>query len=220
MYLLLNENNRLDAQKMFIFNIIRRPLAFFPQLITNSMMFMVSIKRIGEFLDSIEDPISTSTPIEPPLQSQLQKRFPLIDMQNCTFSWSSTNQASNNSSSSFKLNNISLKISDPKLYVIIGGIVSGKTSLLSAVLGQMNLVNKNQDNLFKVNGSIAYVPQNAWIQSGSIRDNILFGKKYNSKWYQKVVEACALEKDFQQLTGIIIIYHVLLKLNLNYYILF
>ena len=73
--------------------------------------------------------------------------------------------------------------------------------MLSAVLGQMNLVDDESADRFNVNGSIAYVPQNAWIQSGTIRSNILFGRRYDHKWYQKVVEACALEIDFQQLTG-------------------
>ena len=129
MYLLLNENNWLDAQKMFvslaIFNIIRRPLAFFPQLITSSMMFMVSMKRIGEFLDSMQDADLPVVTREPPLRSQLQKKSPSIKIRECTFSWFATKSVL--ASSTFRLSKISLKITEPKLYCIIGEIGSGKS---------------------------------------------------------------------------------------------
>jgi ATP-binding cassette subfamily C (CFTR/MRP) protein 1 len=48
-----------------------------------------------------------------------------------------------------------------------------------------------------VHGQIAYVPQQSWIQSMTIRENILFNKTYDANLYQQVVNACALEKDFE-----------------------
>lgn len=48
----------------------------------------------------------------------------------------------------------------------------------------------------RVSGKIAYAPQEAWIFSGTIRQNILCGLEYDVKRYKKVVKACALEKDF------------------------
>ena len=50
-------------------------------------------------------------------------------------------------------------------------------------------------------GSIAYVPQEAWIQNMTLRDNILFGKPYHEKKYKKVLEACALLPDLEILAG-------------------
>lgn len=47
----------------------------------------------------------------------------------------------------------------------------------------------------QVNGTIAYVSQTAWIQTGTIRDNILFGCGINQQKYRNVLEKCALEKD-------------------------
>lgn len=46
-------------------------------------------------------------------------------------------------------------------------------------------------------GSVAYVSQNAWIQSGTIRENILFGKPFDKERYKKSVKACALDKDLE-----------------------
>ncbi len=50
-------------------------------------------------------------------------------------------------------------------------------------------------------GSVAYVPQQAWIQNATLKDNILFGREAKDSWYQKVVEACALLPDLEVLPG-------------------
>lgn len=48
-------------------------------------------------------------------------------------------------------------------------------------------------------GTIAYIPQQAWIQNATLRDNILFGKPFDKVLYNRVIEACALTQDFQML---------------------
>lgn len=48
---------------------------------------------------------------------------------------------------------------------------------------------------------MAYVPQQAWIQNATLRDNILFGKPYNEQKYTCVLEACALTPDLEVLPG-------------------
>jgi len=53
--------------------------------------------------------------------------------------------------------------------------------------------------LFK--GSVAYVPQQAWIQNATLKDNILFGQPPNEQKYQNVLEACALKTDLEVLPG-------------------
>ena len=50
-------------------------------------------------------------------------------------------------------------------------------------------------------GKIAYVTQQAWIQNMSLRDNILFGRPYDERRYEKVIEACALKQDLDMLPG-------------------
>ena len=46
----------------------------------------------------------------------------------------------------------------------------------------------------KVNGSVAYASQDPWIYSATLRENILFGKPYDRKWFKTVISACALDK--------------------------
>ncbi|EPY75990.1 multidrug resistance-associated protein 4 isoform 2, partial [Camelus ferus] len=70
-----------------------------------------------------------------------------------------------------------------------------KSSLLSAVLGEL----PPSQGLVSVHGRIAYVSQQPWVFSGTVRSNILFGKKYEKERYEKVIKACALKKDLQLL---------------------
>lgn len=67
----------------------------------------------------------------------------------------------------------------------------GKSSLLAGLLGEMHKFNGN----INVNGSTAYVPQQAWIQNTSLKNNILFGSRYDDRLYKNVLSACALLPD-------------------------
>uniref|UniRef100_A0A9J7XR66 ATP-binding cassette sub-family C member 5 n=1 Tax=Cyprinus carpio carpio TaxID=630221 RepID=A0A9J7XR66_CYPCA len=78
---------------------------------------------------------------------------------------------------------------------VCGGVGSGKSSLLSALLGQMTLLGGS----VAVNGDFAYVAQQAWILNDSLRENILFGKKYIEEKYNAVLEACCLFPDIIEL---------------------
>lgn len=122
-------------------------------------------------------------------------------IKNCTFQWSKENEKN------FQLNIVDLKFNEPKLFAIVGVIGSGKSSLLSAILGQMIMVRKSNPacflpTVYSIMGKIAYVPQNSWIQTGTIRDNILFGSDYDSIRYWQVIDACALLDDLRQMEGI------------------
>lgn len=52
-----------------------------------------------------------------------------------------------------------------------------------------------------IRGKVAYVAQQAWNQNLTVRDNILFGKPYESEKYDKIIEACALRPDLEILTS-------------------
>ena len=55
--------------------------------------------------------------------------------------------------------------------------------------------------ILPIQGSVAYVPQQSWIQNGTIKENILFGSEFDEKKYQQVLEACALLPDLEVLPG-------------------
>eukprot|EP01132_Coremiostelium_polycephalum_P005162 gene5162-6425_t len=79
--------------------------------------------------------------------------------------------------------------------MIIGPSQSGKTSILSAILGGMKITNGGS---LKVDGTISLVSEIPWLMNGTIRNNILFGKEYNEQRYLKIVRDCCLEEDFNE----------------------
>ncbi|XP_063772646.1 ATP-binding cassette sub-family C member 5 isoform X1 [Pseudophryne corroboree] len=89
------------------------------------------------------------------------------------------------------LHNIDLEVEKGKLIGICGSVGSGKTSLISAILGQMTLI----EGSVAVNGSFAYVAQQAWILNSTLRDNILFGMDYVEERYNNVLSVCCLRPD-------------------------
>ena len=53
----------------------------------------------------------------------------------------------------------------------------------------------NEKGLVNINGSTAYVPQQAWIQNATVKDNIMFGAEYDAEFYAQIIKSCALEQD-------------------------
>ena len=95
----------------------------------------------------------------------------------------------------FELSDIEFSIGRHELVAIIGGVGSGKSSLLAALAGDM----RKTSGSVTIGGSRAFCPQYAWIQNTTVKDNILFGKDYERKWYDEVVDACALRPDLEML---------------------
>uniref|UniRef100_F7BXT9 ATP binding cassette subfamily C member 11 n=1 Tax=Ornithorhynchus anatinus TaxID=9258 RepID=F7BXT9_ORNAN len=91
------------------------------------------------------------------------------------------------------LTKISFAVPKGKVLGICGNTGSGKSCILSALLGEMHL----HAGSVGVDGTLAYVPQQAWIFSGTVRENILMGEKYNSSRYRWVISSCCLNRDLQ-----------------------
>ncbi|XP_077866270.1 ATP-binding cassette sub-family C member 9-like [Saccoglossus kowalevskii] len=92
------------------------------------------------------------------------------------------------------LSDIDLDIHKGKLTMIVGTVGTGKSSILSAMLGEMTTISGTVQ--FNGNhGNISYCSQKAWLQNATLRDNILFGEQYNNDKYQSVLSACALHPD-------------------------
>ncbi|XP_071151903.1 multidrug resistance-associated protein 1-like isoform X3 [Mytilus edulis] len=150
-------------------------------MISYVIQLNVSITRLSKFLKNGDlDPDSVQ---HRPLEGVA------IKVEGGTFSWDKELQPA--------LKDIDLEIKDGTLVAVVGTVGAGKSSLVSSFLGEMEKLNGNVN----IKGSIAYVPQQAWIQNATVRDNILFGKEMDQCKYNNVVEACALKSDFEILTG-------------------
>uniref|UniRef100_A0A668AKG9 Multidrug resistance-associated protein 1 n=1 Tax=Myripristis murdjan TaxID=586833 RepID=A0A668AKG9_9TELE len=174
-YVLIDENNVLDAQKAFVslalFNILRFPLNMLPMVISSIVQASVSMKRLRVFLSHEE------------LQEDSVERKAVSGCESlCLLCFSS-------------LVLLNVCIPEGSLVAVVGHVGSGKSSLLSALLGEMEKL----EGTVAVKGSVAYVPQQAWIQNATLKDNIVFGQERKESWYLRVVEACALLPDLEVL---------------------
>ncbi|KAF9165614.1 hypothetical protein DFQ26_009690 [Actinomortierella ambigua] len=89
------------------------------------------------------------------------------------------------------LKNINLSIARGSLTAIVGRVGQGKSSLLSAIIGEMY----RREGSVRVSGSVAYVPQQAWIIHGSVRENIVFGTPFDQAKYDRILKASGLLPD-------------------------
>ena len=97
----------------------------------------------------------------------------------------------------FILQDIEFVARSQSLIVITGPVGSGKSTLLSAIAGEISDTSEtitHQERLI-------YLPQTAWVFSGTIRENILFGQPYEEHKYARIIEACALTEDIQRFPG-------------------
>ncbi|KAJ2774612.1 Multidrug resistance-associated protein 6, partial [Coemansia nantahalensis] len=94
----------------------------------------------------------------------------------------------------FTLNVADLVVREQQLVAVVGAVGSGKSSLLLAILGEMGAA-ASADGGCVVRGRIAYVPQQPWIMSGTVRENIVFGSAFDEPWFNRVVDMCELRHD-------------------------
>lgn len=183
-FVTVDERNILDAKKAFVslalFNILRFPLNILPMVISSIVQASVSLKRLRIFLSHEElEPDSIER------RSIKSGEGNSITVKNATFTWARGEPPT--------LNGITFSIPEGALVAVVGQVGCGKSSLLSALLAEMDKV----EGHVTLKGSVAYVPQQAWIQNDSLRENILFGHPLQENYYKAVMEACALLPDLE-----------------------
>jgi ABC-type multidrug transport system fused ATPase/permease subunit len=165
------------------FRILQEPIYNLPDTISMIVQTKVSLDRLASYL-CLDN-----------LQPDIVERLPkgssdvAVEVINSTLSWDV-------SSSNPTLKDINFKVFPGMKVAVCGTVGSGKSSLLSSLLGEVPKVSGS----LKVCGTKAYVAQSPWIQSGKIEDNILFGKPMERERYDKVLEACSLSKDLEILS--------------------
>ena len=191
----------MDVSTLFtstqLINEVAEPTINIPQYITDLKSLMISLNRIQNFLvkkDIKQKEIYTHN------KEENESREVAIQYNNCNFG---VKKEENDeiSANEIALKGINLTINKEELVVIIGETGSGKTCLVNAILNNLELLNSNEENVeyYHFSPIISYACQDPWIMNGTIRDNIIFYGEFDQERYNKVVSACQLDKDFENL---------------------
>ncbi|KAH8832602.1 P-loop containing nucleoside triphosphate hydrolase protein [Flagelloscypha sp. PMI_526] len=165
-----------------LFILLQPPFAMLGQLTANAIESYVSLKRLSKFLDQENLQEDARVVI---MQSDIPQGAFVLKIAQADFGWETKK------GSSPTLEDINLHVRKGELVGLMGRVGDGKTSLLSAIIGEM--VRSEGEVVLK--GTIAYAPQTPWIQSATVRENIVFGHVWDEEFYQLVLEACALLPD-------------------------
>jgi ATP-binding cassette subfamily C (CFTR/MRP) protein 1 len=149
-------------------------------LITQIIEAQVSLDRLEKFFSGEE--------LDPNAVQENLMQDNALSIKNGTFEWDAKKPV---------LHNIDLEVPPGALVAVVGEVGSGKTSLLHAILGEI----PKTSGVVSVKGSIAYVPQTAWIKNASVKDNITFMKPMDEKRYKDVIKVCQLQPDLAILTA-------------------
>ena len=126
-------------------------------------------------------------PVDRQEKSKNNQSEPNVEMEKVSGKW-------NAQETELTLDNIDIEAKSGKLLAIIGTVGAGKSSIIQAILGEF----PSTKGKITVRGKLSYSPQESWVFSGSIKQNILFGMDFNEKRYDQVIEACALKHDLTQ----------------------
>ncbi|KAG0374536.1 hypothetical protein BGX24_010264 [Mortierella sp. AD032] len=198
--------NILTAEVAFpaltLFNVLKGPMVDFPNVIAQFISVRVSTGRMDRFL----------------AEEEVQRYSePIIGFQNASFSYAGKNEraimdrafhaGSRLDGHHLELKNFNLHFLVGELSIVTGPTGSGNTSMLLALLGEMNITQRRAflprrddrtiNTATGLSNSIGYISQLAWLLNDSIRNSILFGSVFDQTRYDQVVEMCALKRDFE-----------------------
>ncbi|KAI6198949.1 Multidrug resistance-associated protein [Aphelenchoides besseyi] len=185
MYIIV-DGNKLNPSSafltLFLFDNIRFATSQIPTIFVTAVTTLVSMRRVLKFLQSEE---RSERAIKPSTSSD---EF-AVKMSNASFSWTNSLECKN-------LSNLTVNIRPGQLVGVIGSVGSGKSTLLSAIAGELEAIDGECE--IRAN-SMAYIPQQAWIQNLTLRDNVLFSSHFDVDRYEKTLDACCLREDIMLL---------------------
>ncbi|KAI9672198.1 MAG: hypothetical protein M1831_002012 [Alyxoria varia] len=184
----LTQDRPLTTELVFpalaLFNLLTFPLSVLPIVITSIVEASVAINRLSKYL--LADELQPDAVIKSPAADELGEES--VRITNASFTW-------NKFADESVLEDIDFYARKGDLTCIVGRVGAGKSSLLEAMLGNLY----KRKGIVHIRGAVAYVAQNAWVMNASVRENVLFGHKWDGQFYEKTIKACALIEDFASL---------------------
>ena len=192
-YYLLNTGPLLASQVFSVAAYLQFIRFTMMTMLPNALQYagesLVSLKRIQEFLSLPE----MGDAVDKTQEIQLLAKYDassLAVLETASFTWDATSVDRIE-----VLKNISLQLRQGEIVGVCGPVGCGKSSLVNALLGEMQMTGGYR--ALRTH-KIGYASQTPWILSGSIKDNITFGLEFNSEHFNGVVEACALDRDIER----------------------
>lgn len=221
-YTYVKLGNDLDAATAFttiaLFNMLNMPFAFLPYGLVSFSQADVSVKRICNFLLSTElsDYVSAAPAISPgrtaislkdvsagwvpvgaaTAEEQTSDPTSAVATQSLLHGDEEQGAETGISRSVHTLTDMTVEIERGQLVAVVGPVGAGKSSLLSAILGEMYL---RKGTVSVATGSIAYCDQRPWILNATVEGNILFGAALDDDRLRKAIVAANLEEDLKVL---------------------
>lgn len=184
----LFDDRKLTADIVFpaltLLNLLLSPLLQLPLVITTAVEASVSLTRINDFL--LTEELDNELVTKGTKKSNSGEVAVLV--KNTSFLWSS-----NLDDLKYALKDINFTAKKGELSCVVGRVGSGKTSLLYGLLGQLPVAPGNP--AVNISGTIAYCAQLPWIMNASVKENVLFGCKFDKPFYEQTLEACQLLPD-------------------------
>jgi ATP-binding cassette subfamily C (CFTR/MRP) protein 1 len=222
-FVLVNEDNILTSAQTFtvllLFIALRFPISYTGRLIGKASQALDSLRRIDEFvgrelrpdLSKDSDQNVLDGP-EKPLERIDAKNddSPVLVVKNGVFRFGRSeslesealaesthkSRASKSISGGFEVSGIDFSLRRGQVLAVVGPVGSGKSTVINGIMGE---VPSTPDTHVSTKGTVAYVSQTAFILNATVRANILFGRRYDDEWYNKVLDACCLRPDLEQL---------------------
>ncbi|KAJ6216249.1 hypothetical protein RDWZM_007406 [Blomia tropicalis] len=190
------QGNTLNADKVFVvmsvINTVRLTMTWmFPNSIALLSELSVSCQRVQTFLmlDEIE---STDSNKSGKPNKYLKTNVPVsgsklaISVNNLSVKWDPNHVQPS-------LNDITVSLKQGELLAVIGSVGSGKSTFLMSLMNEIDILN----GTININGRIAYASQEPWSFNGSVLQNIMFGKEFDSIKYKNVIDVCAMKRDIK-----------------------
>ncbi|KAI8844370.1 P-loop containing nucleoside triphosphate hydrolase protein [Chytriomyces cf. hyalinus JEL632] len=181
-----------------LFNMLITPLIMFPQVLNAVFTASISWNRIFQYLVAPDRSDVGLEPATSDIAVRIQAgsfRYPSSPekefLSSDDIELSSKEAAVGSQERTFTFSDIDLAIPRGQLVLIVGRVGSGKSTLLNAILGQLETVKGK----ISTNGTVAYCPQQPWIRTGTVEENILFGTPYNETKLQESISLTSLERD-------------------------
>ncbi|MCJ1258553.1 hypothetical protein MMC24_006386 [Lignoscripta atroalba] len=167
-----------------LFNLLNFPLAILPMVITSIIEATVAVGRLTSFFTAEE--LQPDAVIRK--EAATDQGDEVIRIRDATFTW-------DRNDSIRCLENVNFVAHKGELSCVVGRVGSGKSSFLEAILGHLWKIHGE----VVVHGAVAYVAQQAWVMNASVKENIVFGHRWDPHFYDRTVKACALIEDFKTL---------------------